>query len=447
MEELEKVSRSANQENTMLRAQVERLQAEVREYRKRLSWISRESSFSALSALQSVNTRNLSGLNNDFVFDFPRFGELSTNQISSNGTGIKPTARAQSISNDSSSSVRASASPSSRDHNNTLANGHHQNSVDSSFVGGYHHQTGTSSYSASNTGSPSTSSESQNAHISSQGTSPEPAYSPPKTNGTENEQRSDYCGKIDGKSFCEKLNMACGNVRDPVPAILKKSHSARPSVSDGHQRSQSQLPTSPTSPATSQAQTSTSTPGQTQSLVDPTFSLDWLTQQNGGNFDPVLFNDYREPQDAVLSQDFGNFFDDVFPFPDLTGSPFSNSNVDYSAQTQTQGQGQAHKKDLVAEIDKKLDEDEEVVPGEDASEMLTCTKIWYVVLYFYSTITPVTDIPHRDRLQSNEKFRNGEIDVDSLCSELRTKARCSEEGVVIKEKDVEEVMGWAGITR
>lgn len=177
----------------MLRAQVERLQAEVREYRKRLSWISRESSFSALSALQSVNTRNLSGLNNDFVFDFPRFGELSTNQISSNGTGIKPTARAQSISNDSSSSVRASASPSSRDHNNTLANGHHQNSVDSSFVGGYHHQTGTSSYSASNTGSPSTSSESQNAHISSQGTSPEPAYSPPKTNGTENEQRSDYC--------------------------------------------------------------------------------------------------------------------------------------------------------------------------------------------------------------------------------------------------------------
>lgn len=130
----------------------------------------------------------------------------------------------------------------------------------------------------------------------------------------------------------------------------------------------------------------------------------------------------------MLSQDFGNFFDDVFPFPDLTGSPFSNSNVDYSAQTQTQGQGQAHKKDLVAEIDKKLDEDEEVVPGEDASEMLTCTKIW-------------------DRLQSNEKFRNGEIDVDSLCSELRTKARCSEEGVVIKEKDVEEVMGWAGITR
>lgn len=47
----------------------------------------------------------------------------------------------------------------------------------------------------------------------------------------------------------------------------------------------------------------------------------------------------------------------------------------------------------------------------------------------------------RDRLQSMEKFRNGEIDVDNLCSELRTKARCSEGGVVVNQKDVEDIMG------
>lgn len=69
------------------------------------------------------------------------------------------------------------------------------------------------------------------------------------------------------------------------------------------------------------------------------------------------------------------------------------------------------------------------------------------MFYFLMAHQPNTDPLSRDRLQNNEKFRNGEIDVDSLCSELRTKARCSEEGVVIKEKDVEEVMGWAGITR
>lgn len=50
---------------------------------------------------------------------------------------------------------------------------------------------------------------------------------------------------------------------------------------------------------------------------------------------------------------------------------------------------------------------------------------------------------NRDRLQSMEKFRNGEIDVDNLCSELRTKARCSEGGVVVDQTDVEEIMGRA----
>lgn len=50
---------------------------------------------------------------------------------------------------------------------------------------------------------------------------------------------------------------------------------------------------------------------------------------------------------------------------------------------------------------------------------------------------------NRDRLQSMEKFRNGEIDVDNLCSELRTKARCSEGGVVVKQDDVEAIMSRA----
>jgi AP-1-like factor len=40
-----------------------------------------------------------------------------------------------------------------------------------------------------------------------------------------------------------------------------------------------------------------------------------------------------------------------------------------------------------------------------------------------------------------EKFRNGEIDVDSLCSELRTKAKCSESGVVVQKRDVDDIMG------
>lgn len=47
----------------------------------------------------------------------------------------------------------------------------------------------------------------------------------------------------------------------------------------------------------------------------------------------------------------------------------------------------------------------------------------------------------RDRLQSMEKFRNGEIDIDNLCSELRAKAKCSEGGAVVDEQHVNRILG------
>ncbi|KAI8940631.1 hypothetical protein NX059_001903 [Plenodomus lindquistii] len=63
---------------------------------------------------------------------------------------------------------------------------------------------------------------------------------------------------------------------------------------------------------------------------------------------------------------------------------------------------------------------EERDPGEMAS-MLDCHKIW-------------------DKLSSRADFKDGTIDIDNLCSELRTKARCSETGVVVDHKDVEEAL-------
>ncbi|KAL1964733.1 hypothetical protein VTN77DRAFT_6600 [Rasamsonia byssochlamydoides] len=443
VQELQKASEAANQENSQLRLQVERLQVELREYRKRLSWLSSGNGFSTMSALHNVNSRNLSGLsNNDFFFDFPKFGDLPGNHIFSNGSlaksmqnkpnGTSPTAGSAPsssipgvLSRGSLSSVGGSSQQTSTDRtaSNGLPNGLpnvSQGSKDAAASNGssqagsgsnassnYTSTTstgngvnGTSNYrsqvpgssAASNSDSPSASSESQHGQASSMGTSPEPSLnspsvSKPNDSGAENSSSGDQ-GKskkctIDGeKSFCEQLSLACGNINDPVPAVLKQSNNNNSRM-----------------------------PGQYQNNApDQSLSFDWLAQQNGGNFDPVLFNDYREPQEAVLSQDFGTFFNDAFPLPDL-GSPFHNFNDVASP-----------KKDLVAEIDNKLDDDEEVVPGEDKSQMMDCTKIW-------------------DRLQSMEKFRNGEIDVDSLCTELRTKARCSEGGVVVNKKDVDDIMG------
>lgn len=156
--------------------------------------------------------------------------------------------------------------------------------------------------------------------------------------------------------------------------------------------------------------------------------ISWLAQQNNGNFDPVLFGDYRETQDNLLSQDFGSFFNDAYPLPDL-GSPLHNY---------TEVAPEAAKVDLIRQVD-AAKEGEEVVPAND--NPMSCNKIWYA-----PNATPLqmhTNTCDRDRLQSMEKFRNGEIDIDNLCSELRAKAKCSEGGAVVDKKDVDKILGSA----
>ncbi|PGH02237.1 hypothetical protein AJ79_07686 [Helicocarpus griseus UAMH5409] len=463
VEELEKASKSTSNENKLLRAQVERLQVELKEYRKRLSWANTGNSVSSMTGLglrgsESRNNPRYSG--NDFSFEFPKFGDLpgvhmfnnsakaSTNQPRTseqpksngalyrtsnigNGNSFKGTAAGTQPSQYGLGKTSPAApTPSSITSNDTVgSNGRNNNSdtIDSptayydnpvglpsrnntglSYSGsgsgsisnyGSVHTGQQQTYQArhygssnvSNSNSPSASSESQPCHISSNGTSPEPSLNSPPTGklnepglNTTNGQKSG--DGIEGeKTFYEKLGRACGCAENPVPAALSDSN---PSL---------QLP------------------GRNHNSLagDGILGFDWLAQQNGGQFDPVLFGDYRDPQDAVLAQDFGTFFNDAFPLPDL-GSPLQSLN-DLNNNT-------APKNDLMKQIDNNLEaDDEEVVPGEDRSQMLSCTKIW-------------------DRLQSMEKFRNGELDMDNLCSELRNKARCSEGGVVVKEEDVEAIM-------
>ena len=97
--------------------------------------------------------------------------------------------------------------------------------------------------------------------------------------------------------------------------------------------------------------------------------FNWLAQQNGGGFDPVLFGDYRESQAAVVSQDFGTFFNDAFPLPDL-GSPQHNFNEVAPSP--------APKTDLIKQVDDAQQGDEESVPGNDRGKLMACGKIWYV---------------------------------------------------------------------
>ena len=103
---------------------------------------------------------------------------------------------------------------------------------------------------------------------------------------------------------------------------------------------------------------------------------EWLPQEDNTLFDPTLFGDYRENQDAFGGQDFGGFFNEAFPLPDLDiGSPFNFNNMDNMAQQQPQQQPQ-QKHDLMQEVEKAQNTDN-VKPSIE-TQMLSCNKIWYV---------------------------------------------------------------------
>ncbi|KAG5300185.1 bZIP transcription factor [Histoplasma capsulatum G186AR] len=445
VEELEKISQSTNTENKLLRAQVERLQGEVKEYRKRLPWVNGGTSLlpTTSSRMRGSEYRDNSLLNgNDFSFQFPKFGDLPGSHMFGDGLPKAPSHQAKrgsasptilgydyrtpATSVNSFKSANVASQPQNFNLGNTpqfvrtpdsmhsadTAKSQRRNTTGIENINGSfdnypgrpsRNNTGLSytstrsgtnsnnyatyqiqnygSSNASNSASPSASSESQ--HLSSIGTSPEPSVSSPSI------------GKL-AESGLNTINEQNGN---------------HPEGEDHNNHNNN---------------TNNSSNNNINFPGDGLLGIDWLAQQNGGQFDPVLFGDYRDPQDAVLSQDFGNFFNDALPFPEFGGSLDSLNELSNGNATTTLSSTTPQKHDLLKQIDNVVEgkDDEEVVPAEDPSQMLSCTKIW-------------------DRLQSMEKFRNGEIDVDSLCSELRTKARCSEGGVVVKQDDVEAIISRA----
>jgi len=83
VEDLEKASESANHENGLLRAQVEQLHAELQGYRKSLSLNGSGTSGrpAPLGAGRSSSIRDNLSSNNNFQFEFPKFGALPGSQL------------------------------------------------------------------------------------------------------------------------------------------------------------------------------------------------------------------------------------------------------------------------------------------------------------------------------------------------------------------------------
>jgi AP-1-like factor len=155
-------------------------------------------------------------------------------------------------------------------------------------------------------------------------------------------------------------------------------------------------------------------------------NFDWLAQQNGGNFDPQLFGDYREPQESILSNpSFDELFNDS-----LDADFFTPYNVAPSPAL--------HKKNLIDEIDAQKDDfDDKMAKKADMS----CNQLWYDLKpSFGSPPDGNTDKMDREKLQACPKAQNGEFDLDGLCSELTKKAKCSGNGPVVGEHDFDTLL-------
>ena len=192
-------------------------------------------------------------------------------------------------------------------------------------------------------------------------------------------------------NFCDKLNQACGNSETFIPqdtSLLKKNPSE-----DAETPSLLKI----TNPLPTLNNESTID----QNLIaPPAFELDFLSEYR----DPIFDNEDFSLPNLTTEQSIFDPLDSLFSTTDspaldsLTGVPVTGSSG--------------------AIVKEEENLDEETVPANH-SKLMNCAAIW-------------------DRISAHPKF--GNIDIDGLCAELRTKAKCSEGGVVMSEHDVTKVL-------
>lgn len=378
---MRKASETTNQENTALRAQLERISAELNQYKQKASVmanpniLTREQVPFGHAAINSISDVN-------FQFEFPKFGVLPGPPSKPQGTPSQPISPqqqqqqatllspARSQSNDNKSPPSAHSAPQHVQSKEELAkfSGVFSPSMGSSSATNASRVSMDSANSSNGcaTSSPSASSNSNVGASSSCGTSPEPLTQSP----------------VGNKPF----------------ETLTTIGEEQPTMSTTNQ------------------------PFAQFANVDlSNTNLDWLAQQNGGQFDPQLFSDYREPQDNILSNpSFDDFFNDA-----LDADFFTPYNTAPSP----------HKKTITEEIDAKQDADDEPIKKD-----MNCNQLWCVPATPTPELVVVINNSSREKLQECPNAQNGEFDLDGLCSELTKKAKCSGVGPVVGESDFDTIL-------
>lgn len=359
VEELQKASEEANNENSSLRAKVNQMTSELNQYKKKVSLMTQSSPQSNRFSTYGNNAVNpVSGLNDvDFQFDFPTFGVPTPPAEKSQRSNSQPISPQQNSR--SAAAAAAKKSPSKEaafnaQFNDDLAkfNSGFTPSMSSSITNASRASLDSANFSMGGaTSSPSASSQSNAGPSSSCGTSPEPLTQSPM-----------------GFKPVETLT----TIGEEQPTMS----------------------------------TSTQPFTQFSNMNFGTTNFDWLAQQNGGQFDPQLFGDYREPQNNVLTNpSFDDFFNEAVDSDFFT--PFNMAP----------SPGNGTKKNLIDEIDAQKN----TVHEDPAKPSMSCNQIW-------------------EKLQACPNAQSGEFDLDALCSDLTKKAKCSGNGPIVGEADFNTIL-------
>ncbi|KAK5163877.1 DNA-binding transcription factor yap1 [Saxophila tyrrhenica] len=497
--DLTKAKEADKHENGLLKAQIERLQIELREYRKRLtlnggSGANRSPPLSGTGAPGRTNSGSPNYGGSAFSFDFPKFGALPGSQIFGN----------QSYNNSSGSlAQRDSVTPpitQSPSNNGSFSGPSNRQQSQAQS------QSQSRSGSTGRSMSPRSASASNHASPSSQPGNINPAFTTYSTNNNMH-------------GFASTLPQMNGNGNDPFgdlfsPSILKTSSvdsngnyfnntpqtngsakvdnsgggetiaglnrvfqfnsngstsdSASPSASSASQWNANANSSCDTSPEPSHDSPANKSKGADtfydQNDVSKNGSGQLNTNQSFNNqqfgdgaynmpsldtFDPVLFGGYREDQDPLLNGgDFtGGFFDEALnPAPFDLGSPSNLFGILQSPQQTNSSlnapSGAANaptpSRNLMAEMDKARDggDDDYGLPGCAGSSPAPSKATDSGKLISCNNIW--------NQLQSNPDFQEGKFDLDGLCSELRAKARCSESGVMVDQQHVDAALRKLG---
>ena len=374
VDDLTKASESASHENGLLRAQVERLQVELKEYRKRLSWVSnsglpRSSGFGngqTKAASQSRPANN----GNDFQFEFPKFGDLPAAVFGSSATTAKDI--------DNGAPNRSTSLPNSK--SKSYSPGFSPKGVPPP-------QSSTGNSPAMKQSSPASNQPIQRLPINNTYDPFSGLFSP---STIEASKSFEYfpSGATDHSRDTRGSSSSASGMTPQVPGLYSNSSASNtdsPSNSSDSQRAVSSIGTSPEPSLNSPSGSKLNDLGLNTineemqypqgSSFGPNIATtgsdwNWLVNQNGGNFDPVLFGDYRDPQDAVINQDFGSFFNEAFPLPDL-GSPLHNFNE------VTSPSAVPPKVDLMKQVEAAQNGDEPGgKDGDGQAKLMSCNKIW-----------------------------------------------------------------------